>query len=211
VPLRPAHTNDDDKASVNPLWAPLGKRVRLLAWRNNTTSQHTDRDSRFGPMPNSSERAPLINTVLRPSANGYGSQIYDRRDWRSDLFTADHDEHDDDDEGDRADRARLNREIDLFFGPWPQRLLNSRVSLPFPMSFILLTPHFLIGSSGGGGISSPSFVISAWKKNPMATNSSCFSAFKRFLFVIAVTPVSREPGYRFCSLCPVCMREIRGK
>jgi len=121
APLKQSHS---DGAHANPLWAPLGQRVRLLAWRNTHSS--LDRSpARFVPH---SERTPLIKTVLRPAANGYGASTHSGQDWRSDLFTWDHDGRDEDD-----DRTRLNREIDWFFGPWPGRLLNRHVSSLFAL------------------------------------------------------------------------------
>lgn len=100
----PLRSHADDEIG-KPGWGTLGQRVALLAHGGASRKKTRDNRDTASNAKNSeiSERSPLMTRCQL-----HGEQEYDF----------------DQDEG-----ARLAREIDQVFGPWPGRLLNHNVSL----------------------------------------------------------------------------------
>ncbi|KAF8876804.1 hypothetical protein CPB85DRAFT_1344266 [Mucidula mucida] len=94
----PLRTRDDEASSP---WGPLGQRVRIMS------SRRSRRPSTFRQQVN--ERTPLVYNHSVPKTPSYGDD--DDDDFYASPLAEDAD-------------ARLNREIDVAFGPWPGRLLN---------------------------------------------------------------------------------------
>ncbi|KAF9004163.1 hypothetical protein BDZ89DRAFT_1145749 [Hymenopellis radicata] len=97
----PLRTRDDEVSSP---WGPLGQRVRIMS------SRRPRRPSTYQQQVN--ERTPLVYNHSAPKTPFYGD---DDDDFDDNFYASPHTEDAD---------ARLNREIDVAFGPWPGRLLN---------------------------------------------------------------------------------------
>jgi hypothetical protein len=125
----PLRSRADDESN-KPGWGPLGQRVSLLASHSQkrfSAERRGWRRRKLGLVPgdssqnihnSSNEHTALISSTPRPTyVQGEGvedGQVHD---------------------SDAEDAARIAREIDLFFGKWPNRLLNHHVSIPASISF----------------------------------------------------------------------------
>jgi hypothetical protein len=120
APLR-THTD-----ATSTAWGPLGQRVSSPPWKKrDTVTKRLKKDRRQNrPLSGlTNERTPLIGSG-RILGHGNGESAEGRND------------------ADGSNDERLAREVDLFFGSWPQRLLNLHVSSVSSLH-LLQVPIFL--------------------------------------------------------------------